>query len=379
MSPVDEELERRVSERLAGLDTMTFQRRPDPTALRRRDIRPLVVFVGCLAAIAMAVVLVTSRNAPAPAGRITTTPTPTTPTPKGDPTDRLPTLQSGQLRGVVRATAGGCLVGTVDLAQVEQATTAVGACARPGGALGLKLPFPPDARTFQVVDLTGRPVRTVTTPTGATMLDWNSEGVVFCDRVRPDLTPAPGSHGILRRFDGGSDMQLPACPFTRDLDGGVQLYASNGGRDLVDLAGRVLAHGSKPFAPDTRMLIISDHLFAAGRDLYRDGRLVGSFGNPDWHIVSASADGRVALISDNTTLFDQHFWIYRDGRPKAIDGTLATTGGAVAPDGRHVLVQHGPQVLLELDTATLRPLARLDLNTEFVQWSVMPGVLWSWR
>jgi hypothetical protein len=379
MSPVDEELERRVSDRLAGLDTMTFQRRTAPTPPRRRDTGPLLVVVGCLAAIATAVVLVTSRNTPAPAGHITTTPNPATPAPKGDPTDRLPTLQPGQLHGVARATAGGCLVGTVDLAHVEQATTTVGACARPGAALGLELDFPPDARTFQVVDLTGRPVRTLTAPPGATMLDWTSEGVVFCDRVTPALTPAPGSHGVLRRFDGGSDLQLPACPFTRDVDGGVQLYASNGGRDVVDQAGRLLAHGSKPFASDTRMLIISDHLFAAGRDLYRDGRLVGSFGEPDWHIVSASADGRVVLVSDNTTVFDQHFWIYRDGRRHAIDSTLATTGGAVAPDGRHVLVQHEPQVLLELDTATLRPLARLDLETEFVQWSVMPGVVWSWR
>ena len=64
----------------------------------------------------------------------------------------------------------------------------------------------------------------------------------------------------------------------------------------------------------------------------------------------------------------------RDGTRRSIDPALASRGGAFSPDGRHLLLQRDSDLLIEMDAATLRPLARvvLDPEAELLDWRPVP-------
>jgi len=122
--------------------------------------------------------------------------------------------------------------------------------------------------------------------------------------------------------------------------------------------------------------VLSDGLGAVGTDLYRDGRLVASFDEPLGYIVSASDDGQVALLSDPLST---HLALYRHGARRDIEGDIATTGGVVSPDGGYLLLSHGPNVVVAVDAADLRPLARLDMRRGYDQFGMLLSDIWSWR
>src|SRR5262249_39992453 len=125
-----------------------------------------------------------------------------------------------------------------------------------------------------------------------------------------------------------------------------------------------------PQFPDVRPL--GDGLLAIDGDLYRAGHRIASFGKPDLTVIGASRDGKVALLSDVTG----HMVVYRDGVPHAIDTSLASRGGVVAPDGKRLLLQRDNRTLLVLDATTLRPVARLELVTrsELLDWRSGTGL-----
>jgi hypothetical protein len=174
--------------------------------------------------------------------------------------------------------------------------------------------------------------------------------------------------GRLRLF-GGATTRLPSCPLTEGLDG--LLFAGADQKSVIDERGRRIAALTEPLPRFPTVRQFGDGLLAIDADLYRDGRRIASFGDPDLAVLGASHDGKVALLSDTTG----RMFVYRDGVRHAIDAALATRGGVVAPDGRRLLLQRDNLVLLELDAATLRPLARLQLGTrsELLDWRPAPS------
>jgi hypothetical protein len=339
MSLVDDELERRVTERLAGLDDMTFERRAAVAPRRRSAAGTVLVAAMCAVAIVAAVGLVVSRGQLNRKAPVTTTPAPAV-----DPVAHLPALKPGALRGVMWVTSGSCLRGSIDLATLQQSTITSDVCVAPGADRGILVPAL-RAPVLRVVDPSGRAVGSISTH-GYSAIYVTHDGVVVCKQV--------GRRGRLRLFDGGT-VPLSSCPQANDnlQFGQLRFVSAFADQPAIDPRRDAVVAAAVRLTP---------HLAAIGSDLYRDGQLFDSFDPPIGQVLSASDDGRVVLVSD--ALYT-HLFVYRDGVRRAIDSDIATTGGMVSPDGRRLLLPHGPKVVVVLDAATLRPLARLDLQREF--------------
>jgi hypothetical protein len=283
------------------------------------------------------------------------TPTGTTTGPAGlgslsDRLRRLPELRPGELDGTLRVVAEDCRWQDIPLISLRSTGPSAKVCAAPGAAFGIAPLVPGDAplRDVRVVDLDGRPSEQFHLPTGARLIELRREGLVFC---------TPSRHaGRLRRFGGGTEV-LPGCPLNL---GGPLLFAGPGRRSIVDAGGHRIAVLRAPLDPAAAVRMVGDGVLAVGTAIYRDGRLLAVFDHPGGVVLGASRDGRVAIIGNGTGL---GLFLYRDGVVHPLDMALAAHAGAVAPDGTRLLVQHGDRQLIELDSATLRPLARLELTT----------------
>src|SRR5262249_52428455 len=153
--------------------------------------------------------------------------------------------------------------------------------------------------------------------------------------------------GRLRRFRGPT-VRLPGCPVSEE---GL-LFAGPGGRSVVDVHGHRLAALRAPLGTGATVRTIGDGVLVIGTAIYRDGRLIATFPEPGGGVIGASRDGGVVLVAEGT---GDGVVLFRDGVAHPLAKALVVRGAVVAPDGSRLLVQHGPQQLIELDTATLRP------------------------
>ncbi len=277
----------------------------------------------------------------------------------GDQLRRLPPLAPGDLQGVLYIASSNCTRQAIDLRTLAirpvagrpcpaGCVTAPRGCVvlRPQGGLGPQILLPDDPR--KVDELLRHQ-----------WLDWGvtPDGRVQCATDFP-------KHARLRRPDGRV-MPLPSCPLLETAAGRL-VFAEAGRRRIVDEAGRLIAPLPAPTA-SRPILVFGDGMAAVGTRLYRHGRQIVSFPEALGSIVSGDRTGRVAIVADAT---QTHLTVHVHGVSHRIDIALATTGGAVAPDGRTILLQHGPSLLIVLDAATLRPIARLDLSAgaQLVDW-----------
>jgi hypothetical protein len=270
--------------------------------------------------------------------------------------DRLPPIAPGDLEGVVDLGGEGCSQQRLDLGTLVRTATSRDVCAAPGARFGVRLR---DVRrgppTLAVLDIDGNFSEYISVPGGWEWWGLTKEGIVFCDRRQ----------GRLRRFGGGTT-RLPSCPIAQGPSG--PLFAAAGRRRLIDAAGRSVVSLRRPLESFARVRLFGDSLISVEADLYRAGRLVASYDLTDAIVLGASRNGDVALVSDAARA---HLAVMaRDGTRRAIDPVLASRGGAFSPDGRHLLVQRDLGLVLELDAATLRPLARLELDprAELLDW-----------
>jgi hypothetical protein len=274
---------------------------------------------------------------------------------------RLPQVAPGDLEGVVDLGGTGCSRQRLDLGTLVLAATPRDICAAPGAKFGVRLR---DVRrnltTLGVIDTDGNFAENVAVPEGWEWWGLTADGLVFCD-TRED--------GRLRRFGGGTT-SLPSCPLTLAPEG--LLFAGAGRRHIVDAAGRRVVSLRRSLPSFASVRPFGDGLIAVDADLYRGGRLIASLDLADGVVLGASRDGDVALVSD---VARAHLAVMaRDGTRRAIDPALASREGAFSPDGQHLLVQRDADLVLELDAATLRPLARLDLDprAELLDWRSAP-------
>jgi hypothetical protein len=262
---------------------------------------------------------------------------------------RLPELRPGELHGTLVVRGDDCSWQRIALATLRSTRSSVAVCAEPGAAFGIP-PLPPantPVNDLPVVDLAGRPTEVIHLPRDLDRVMLVREGLVFCPRGLRS--------GRLRRFGGRAEV-LPGCPVGLD----PLLFAGPGRRSIVDRRGHRIAALRTPLPLDALVSTIGDGVLAVGTSIYRGGRLLAAFDEPGGIVLGASRDGRVALIGNGTGL---GLFLYRNGVARPIDTALATHAGAVSPDGSRLLVQHGLRQLIELDAATLRPLARIELAT----------------
>lgn len=274
----------------------------------------------------------------------------TSPAPLGTMSERLARLAPvppGELAGTLHfADDAGCWQLTIDLATLMRSTPPGGVCFATGGRRGVYDLYD-DPRPTRVVDLDGRTTETIAVPDGWGLWTIARDGLVFCNY----FLAGPAR---IWRF-GRAWAPLPDCPVAKGQDG--LLFAGPRRRSIVDERGRRVAALTEPLGEFARIRPIGDALLAVDSRLYGDGRLLASYQEPGAIVLGASRDAGVALISVGPRLI-----IYRDGTAHPIDSSVATRGGVVSPDGTLLLVQHDQEVLIVLDAATLRPLARLPIN-----------------
>jgi hypothetical protein len=271
---------------------------------------------------------------------------------------RLPAVAPGELAGVLYT--AGCPPATLDLDTLETATPPGEVCAAPGARFGVRLSDLEETdRELSVVDLNGRPVETVLAPDGWDVFGLARQGIVFC---RADERPG----GRLRRFGGGT-VRLPSCPLARTR-AGLLLYPGADGRSVIDERGRRVAAVARPVkAGVSGVREFGDGLLAVDHELYRDGRRIASY-DEAITVFSASRDGKVALLH-GTDGSEVRLFVYHHGDLHVLDGELIQGGpGVVAPDGQRILVQPDSTTMIEIDPATLRPLARLETVDLVVDW-----------
>jgi hypothetical protein len=262
---------------------------------------------------------------------------------------RLPELRPGELHGTLVAVGlENCEWELLSLATLHARASATGVCAQPGALYGTQIltggALPRDLR---VLDLDGRQRRVIRVPKDLGAILLGRDGVVVCPRSLRS--------GRLLRFGGGTEV-LRGCPISVT----PLLFAGPDRRTIVDPRGRRIAALRTPLPLDALVSTIGDGVLAVGTSIYRGGRLLATFDEPGGIVLGASRDGRVALIGNGTGL---GLFLYRNGVARPIDTALATHVGTVSPDGSRLLVQHGDRQLIELDAATLRPLARIELAT----------------
>jgi hypothetical protein len=233
-------------------------------------------------------------------------------------------------------------------------------CAAPGARFGVRYgDLQGDNRELPVVDLDGTPVETVHAPEGWEYYGLAQQGIVFC---RGDDRP----EGRLRRFRGGTTL-LPSCPLTQTR-AGLMLFPGGDGRSVIDERGRRIVALTRPVqAGISGVGEVGDGLLVVDQELYRDGRRIAAY-DEDSLVVSASRDGKVALLR----VYDGNnapWFVYHHGGLHAIDEDLIQGGpGVVAPDGQRILLQPDSRTMIEIDPATLRPLARLETADIVVGW-----------
>jgi hypothetical protein len=274
---------------------------------------------------------------------------------------RLPSIAPGELAGVLEVRTGECSPATIDLGTLEMSARRADVCAAPGARFGVRLlDIEADRRNIAVFDLDGRPIETVAVPAGWLFYHFARRGIVLCDDE--------GRQGRLRRFRGGTT-RLPSCPLGETRDG-LLLFPGAHRRSVIDERGRRIVALSRPLQQFPTIHELGDRLLAVDADLYRDGRRIASDGGGAHFVFGASRDGKVALLEGDGTMF-----LYRDGVLHPIDDALVAgsdvPAGVVAPDGRRILLQSDNETLLEIDAATRRPLARLELGAR--------GYLSDWR
>jgi len=272
---------------------------------------------------------------------------------------RLPEVRPGDLHGTVVSWGRDlCAWEEISLATLQARTPSAGVCTQPGALYGTQvLTGGSLPQVLQVLDLEGRQRRVIRVPKNPGAILLARDGVVFCPRSLRS--------GRLRRFDGGTEV-LPACPLPSI---GPLLFAGPGRRSIVDRRGHRMAALRTPLPLDALLRTVGDGVLAVGTTIYRNGRQLAAFDEPGGIVLGASRDGRVALIGNGTGL---GLFLYRNRVARPIATTLATHAGTVSPDGSRLLVQHGDRELVVLDTATLRPLARLELT-------VAPDISLDWH
>ncbi len=268
-----------------------------------------------------------------------------------DRLERLPPLAPGDLEGRVDLGGNGCSRQALNLGTLDRTATRRDVCAAEGAEFGVRLrDLRRNPAKLGVIDTDGNFAEDVTVPAGWDWWGLTADGLVFCKGR---------DQGRLRKFGGGTE-PLPSCPLTRAPQG--LLFAAENRRRLVDGAGRVVVTLRRPLPGFASVRTFGDGLLAVDSDLYREGRLIATYALADAVVLAASRSGDVALVSDAARA---HLAVVaRDGERRAIDPALASRGGTFSPDGRHLLLQRDADLLIALDAATLRPLARVDLDPE---------------
>jgi hypothetical protein len=266
-----------------------------------------------------------------------------------DRLERLPPVAPGDLEGVLDLGGDGCARDRLDLGALVRTATPRDVCAAEGARFGVRLrDLRRNPGTLGVIDTDGNFVENVPVPQGWDWWGLTAAGIIFCDG---------DERGRLRAFRGGTT-PLSSCPLTVGPSG--LLFASADRRAIVDGDGRRVVSLRRRLPGFARVQTFGDGLIAVDADLYRAGRLVVSLDLTDGVVLGASRTGDVTLVSDAARA---HLAVMlRDGTRRAIDPSLASRGGALSPDGRHLLLEHDDRLLLDLDVATLRPLARIDLD-----------------
>lgn len=279
-----------------------------------------------------------------------------------DRLERLPPIAPGDLEGTLALGGNGCSQQTLELGTLVHSATRREICIAPGGQFGVRLrDLRRNPRDLTIVNAAGRFSERVAVPDGWDWWGITTDGLVFCD-TREGGRDQPGR---LRVFGGGT-RDLPSCPLTLGADG--LLFVGPGGRSLVDAGGDRLVALRSRLASFAQVRTLGDRLTVVDGDLYRDGRFVRALNLAGGLLLGASRDGDVALLSDASGT--QLTVLAGDAR-RDIDPALAGSGGAVAPDGTRLLVQRDESLLVELDVATLRPVAQIALDP--------PGQLFDWR
>ena len=278
-----------------------------------------------------------------------------------DRLERLPAVAPGDLEGTIDLGGNGCSRQALNLGTLERTATRRDVCAAEGAKFGVRLrDLRRNPTTLGVIDTDGNFAENVTVPPGWDWWGLTSDGLVFCKGR---------DGGRLRQFGGGS-RPLPSCPLTRATQS--LLFATADRRQIVDENGRRIVTLRKPLPSFASVQTFGDGVLAVDADLYRAGRLIASYDLVDGVMLGASRSGDVALVSD---VARAHLAVMtRDGTRRSIDPALASRGGAFSPDGRHLLLQRDSDLLIEMDAATLRPLARVDLDpeAELLDWRPVP-------
>ena len=280
-----------------------------------------------------------------------------------DRLERLPAVAPGDLEGVLDLGGDGCARERLDLGTLVRTATPRDVCAAEGAKFGVRLrDLRRNPRTLGVIDTDGNFSENVPVPQGWDWWGLTAAGIVFCDG---------DARGRLRAFGGGTT-QLSSCPLTVGASG--LLFASADKKS--DRRRR---------RPPRRVAPPSPARLRTGADVRRRpdrGRRrpvprrsprSSSLDLTDGVVLGASRSGDVTLVSDAARA---HLAVMlRDGTRRSIDPTLASRGGALSPDGRHLLLQHDDRLLLDLDAATLQPLARIDLDprAELLDWRPAVG------
>jgi hypothetical protein len=274
---------------------------------------------------------------------------------------RLPPLARGELAGTLVLSLNNCGRVEIPLATLAETFFHEGVCAVPGARFGVlkadldatNVAGPTDSISYSVVDLAGREVGRIVPPDGWFPESVSRNGLVFCSN-----SPDGRVSGRLWLFAGGT-VRLPGCPISSD----GRYFPGRGRSSIVDRRGRVVQLLRTPVPANERIRLTGDGLMLVGTEVYRHGRLLTRIDEANGRVMGASHDGRVALVS-NPAL--DRLRLYRDGVAHRIDRALAVHGGVVSADGTRLLLQSGDRSIVEIDAATLRPLARLDLQTDMV-------------
>jgi hypothetical protein len=266
---------------------------------------------------------------------------------------RLANVTPGELDGVLELAPNTCQRDFIDLRTLATWTTTADPCVacqiRPPRCVVFGRSEPALSPTI-LPPLAHEPasVRAIRVPRGWLLWGVAPGGIVFCSRHDRESARL--------RHDQRGDTRLRSCPIA-ETDTGRLLFLDAHRRKITDDAGRRLATTRAAVQPGVPVSTIGDRLALVGSELYRGDRRLWSLREPTGSVISSDRLGRIVLIADGTAT---HLTIVRGRVTHHVAIALSTRGGAVAPDGSHILLQHGPRLLIELDSS-LRPARRLVL------------------